>query len=628
MPVKLPSPSTRNQQNQSPSSDSRQSLSAWRRLLPHGLHMRLALPFVLLIVLVLVSLAVFLGKEARGIYMNRLETELHNQATLLADEAGRGMTGSGGNADVVSIVHDLSTLIPSRLTIIDGSGKVIADSEADPATMQNHASRPEVIQARASGNGEAERRSVTVDRDFLYLAVPIRQVPGAVARVAVPISDVDDVVQRVQRSIAIAAGIAILIAIPMALAMSARISRPLEHLREQASEVADGDLSVRVEPDGTREIGDLGRSFNSMIAELQASRETIERTGVRLESVMAGLQDGVILTDADGRVVRLNRAAERMLETTERAAEGRPYMQVSRDHQLAKQLREALAGDQQADVTIDYGLDRKVLQATASLIQGESERLGLIVLRDITRLRQLEMMRRDFVANVSHELRTPLTSIRALTETLEAGAIDDPELTDEFLSRILGEVDRLTALVEDLLDMARLEAGRSPLDLQIVDPGELVQRGADRLRPQVERARLTLTVEVGQGLVPISVDRSRIEQVLINLVHNAIKFTPPGGKIIVRVEREGRFITTTVEDTGVGISVADQTRIFERFYKSDKARHSEGTGLGLAIAKHIVQLHGGQISLESKSGEGARFRFSLPIDGEVAAAHEASEFGP
>jgi len=605
------------------SADISPSPDGWRRLLPHGLHMRLALPFVVLTVLVLVLLAVFLGNEARGIYMHRLEAELHNQATLLADDAGRGMIGSGGNAEVVSIVHDLSVSIPSRLTIIDATGRVIADSEANPATMQNHGSRPEVIEARASGNGEAERRSATIDRDFLYLAVPIRQVPGAVARVAVPLRDVDEVVVRVQRSIGIAAGIAILIVIPMALTMAGRIARPLEDLGEQAIAVASGDLSVRVIPDGTREIGDLGRSFNAMTAELQASREMIERTGMRLEAVMAGLQDGVILTDFEGRVVRLNQAAERMFETTEENAEGRPYMQVSRDHQLAQQLGDVLTGGQQADVTIEYGLDRMVLQATATVVQGERERLGLIVLRDITRLRQLEMMRRDFVANVSHELRTPLTSIRALAETLEGGAIDDPQLTDEFLSRILGEVDRLTALVEDLLDMARLEAGRSPLNLQMVEPGGLVQRGADRLRPQVERARLTLTVEIGEGLVSIPVDRARIEQVLLNLVHNAIKFTPPGGEITILVERDGRFITTTVQDTGVGISVVDQARIFERFYKSDKARHSEGTGLGLAIAKHIVQLHGGHISLESQPGEGARFRFSLPI-GDSATKHPGS----
>lgn len=590
----------------------------WRRLLPYGLRVRLSLPFVISTVLVLVLLALFLGNRVRGIYIDRLEGELFAQATLLADDAGRGMTGSNADAQVIAIVHELGGVIDARLTIIDASGRVIADSEADSATMQNHSTRPEVIAARATGEGAAERTSATVNRDFLYLAVPIRQSPGAVARVAVPLQDVDVVVERIQRYIAVAATIAILIAIPMSLFMAGRIVRPLDELREQAIAVAGGDLLARVKPDATTEIGDLGRAFNSMTSELQASLETIERTGLRLESVMAGLADGVILTDVDGRVVRLNHAAEDMLETNERSAKGRPYMQVSRDHELARQLASVLDGKLQGDVTIEHGLDRTVLQATARVIEGSRERLGLVVLRDVTRLRQLELMRRDFVANVSHELRTPLTSIRALTETLEAGAIDDRKMTDDFLSRILGEVDRLTALVEDLLDMARLEAGRSPLDLQMVDPAELIRHGSDRLRPQIERARLSLTVEVGEGLIPISVDRTRIEQVLLNLVHNAIKFTPPGGKITILVARDERFVTTTVRDTGVGISEVDQARIFERFYKSDKARHSEGTGLGLAIAKHIVQLHGGQIAVESIPGKGASFRFSLPISSSVS----------
>ncbi len=592
--------------------------AGWGRLFPYGLRVRLSLPFVISTVLVLILLALFLGNRARDIYMDRLEGELFTQATLLADDAGRGMTGTNADDAVIAIVHDLGGVITSRLTIIDASGRVIADSEADPATMQNHNTRPEVIGARATGQGEAERRSATVDRDFLYLAVPIKQVPGAVARVAVPLQDVDLVVARIQRYIAVAATIAILIAIPMSLFMAGRIVRPLDELREQAIAVAGGDLMARVKPDPTKEIGDLGRAFNSMTSELQTSLDTVERTGLRLEAVLAGLADGVILTDVDGRVVRMNQAAEDMLESNERSAKGRPYTQVSRDHELARQLAGVLDGKPQSDVTIEHGLDRMVLQATARVIEGSRERLGLVVLRDVTRLRQLELMRRDFVANVSHELRTPLTSIRALTETLEAGAIDDREMTDDFLARILGEVDRLTALVEDLLDMARLEAGRSPLDLQMIDPGEVIRHGADRLRPQVARARLSMSVDVCEGLIPISVDRTRIEQVLLNLVHNAIKFTPAGGRIAIIVTRDERFVTTTVRDTGVGISEVDQARIFERFYKADKARHSEGTGLGLAIAKHIVQLHGGQITVESTPGEGANFRFSLPISSSVS----------
>jgi two-component system phosphate regulon sensor histidine kinase PhoR len=583
-----------------------------RRLVPSGLRLRLTIPFVLATMIVLVGLALVLGDLARNVYINRLEDELASQATILADDTGRAMQ-TGSDADVRQIVTSLTPLIPARMTIIDPSGKVIADSEADPATMANHSNRPEIIQARSLGLGESTRHSATIDRDFLYVAVPIAQEPGAVARVAVSLADVDTVVSRIQRYILIAAVIAMLIVIPLVFFIADRIARPLYSLRRQAIAVARGDLSARVTPDATPEIGDVGRAFNTMTVELQRSRETIERTSVRLEAILSGLSDGVVLTDESGNVIRLNEAAAQMFDATEEHARGRHFMQVARDHELARQLRDILAGRSPNAVTIEHGLSRTTLQSWGRVIEGANERFGLVVLRDVTRLRQLETVRREFVANVSHELRTPLTSIRALAETLEAGAIDDRALTEDFLGRILREVDRLTALVEDLLDMARLEAGRAPLQLELVDPAELIEKGAERLRPQVARARLTLDVQVGEGMVPIPVDRVRVEQVLLNLIHNAIKFTPPGGAITIDVTREGRFVAVTVRDTGVGIASVDQARLFERFFKSDRSRHSEGTGLGLAIAKHIIELHGGEISVESTPGGGASFTFTLPI---------------
>jgi two-component system phosphate regulon sensor histidine kinase PhoR len=239
--------------------------------------------------------------------------------------------------------------------------------------------------------------------------------------------------------------------------------------------------------------------------------------------------------------------------------------------------------------------------------------MGLVVLRDVTDLRRLETVRREFVANVSHELRTPLTSIRALVETLESGAIEEQDVAVDFLGRIVGEVDRLNALVEDLLDFARLEAGRAPLRLERVDIGEVVRVGAERLRPQIERARLNLEFEIAEDLPEMDVDVARIEQVIVNLLHNAIKYTPAGGRLTVRVRQEKNRIEVEVVDTGVGIPLEEQARLFERFYKSDRARRSEGTGLGLAIAKNIVQSHGGLISVESTPGEGATFHFSLPL---------------
>jgi two-component system phosphate regulon sensor histidine kinase PhoR len=249
----------------------------------------------------------------------------------------------------------------------------------------------------------------------------------------------------------------------------------------------------------------------------------------------------------------------------------------------------------------------------AQPLEREGERLGIVVVRDVTELRRLESIRREFVANVSHELRTPLASIKALVETLDAGAKDDPEVASSFFGQISHEVDRLTGLVDELLDLARIESGRITLKLESMSPATLITAGIERLRPQVDRAHLTMVNDVASRLPNVSADRTRVEQVLVNLVHNAIKFTPPGGTITVSARVERDQLAVAVADTGVGISAAELPRVFERFYKQDKARRSDGTGLGLAIAKHIVQAHGGAIRVESELGHGTTFTFTLPL---------------
>jgi two-component system phosphate regulon sensor histidine kinase PhoR len=581
----------------------------WLRIL----RVRLALPFIALTTLVLIVLYLVISESTERIYIDRLRDELVDQANLVAFSIARVSEDGGSTTELSELVDHLSQLSVARLTLIGPDGGVIADSQADPSLMENHNSRPEVMEARRSGSGDAARASSTVEERLLYVAVLVPESNGQVLRLAVPLGDVEATVSAAQRSIVAAVAFVIAASIIAAWVIAGRLARPLQQLRDQAKGVATGDFSSRAALTGSVEIDAVADAFNTMIAGLERSLQEQEKTSVRLEAVMEGLADGVVLTDENGLVLRMNRSAQALLGTDERSAQGRPFVQVARDHEMAQVLGSALRGKRNPSLTVVYGMERLAILVAARTVEGAHERLGLVVLRDVSELRRLETVRREFVANVSHELRTPLTSIRALVETLEGGMVVEEEMARDFLGRIVGEVNRLNALVEDLLDFARLEAGRSPLQLETVDLGEVVRAGAERLRTQIERAELSLVVNVEDGLPQIGIDVRRMEQVLLNLVHNAIKFTPAGGAIVISVWRKKGEIAVEVRDTGVGIAPEELDRLFEWFYKSDKARHSEGTGLGLAIAKNIVQLHGGEITVSSAVGDGSAFTFTLPI---------------
>jgi two-component system, OmpR family, phosphate regulon sensor histidine kinase PhoR len=574
---------------------------------------------------VLTALGVYLAVAGRQLYVDRLAEQLAAQAQMAGAAAAPSLEAGEGIETIDPLVNRLGGRIDARVTIVAADGSVLGDSVADPRTMDNHAARPEVIAARRMGIGEAERHSSTLDADFLYVAVPIPEVPGAVARVALPLHDVDAAVGRIRRDVAYATVSAAALAIAVAVIVARRITGPLEDLRRQAGIIATGRLDAVVRPAGTRELGDLARAFNAMAADLRRLVSEQEQTRARLEATLANLNDGVVITDEAGMVVRLNAAASRMLGATSDEAVGQPFVVASRDHDLAGLLSAAMATDGPRTATVAYGRDRRVLEASAQPFSGGGERLGLMVLRDVTELRRLENVRREFVANVSHELRTPLTSIRAIAETLEAGAVENPAIAAEFFRRIIGEVDHLVGLVDELLDLARLETGRAVITVEARDPVDVLMRAVERLRPQVERAGLVLRVDVSPDLPRVRVDRGRIEQVLINLLHNAVKFTPEGGEIIVSAGLRDGMVRLSVRDTGVGITAEELPRVFERFYKTDAARRSAGSGLGLAIAKHIVQAHGGTIWAESTPGHGATFSFTIPLatpfDGTPAPEH-------
>jgi two-component system phosphate regulon sensor histidine kinase PhoR len=325
------------------------------------------------------------------------------------------------------------------------------------------------------------------------------------------------------------------------------------------------------------------------------------------------MADGAIITDGSGLVRLINPAAARLLGVTEPEALGRSFAQVVRHHRLIDLWQRSREGGQVLEETVEMHRQDVFLRAIVTPLDEEGAEGTLTILQDLTRVRRLETVRRDFISNISHELRTPLASLKALVETLRDGAMDDPKAAGRFLNRVETEVDALTQMVQELLELSRVESGQVPLNLVRTDVSELFTRTAERLRPQAERAGLTLSVSLPPDVPRVLADAERMQQVVVNLLHNAIKFTPPGGQVAISAESAGTEVIVSVRDTGVGIAAENLERIFERFYKADRARSGGGTGLGLAIAKHIVQAHGGRIWAESVEGKGSVFRFALPV---------------
>ncbi len=411
-------------------------------------------------------------------------------------------------------------------------------------------------------------------------------------------------------------------------AASDGLARAIEQVRSVVDRAASGDLHVSAQPTDIREVSELGRSVNRLIGQFEVAEQRNAQEQRWVEAIFDGLQDGIMLVNSEELVSAANGRAAVLLGLVGEVQVGQRLMVLARDYELVEQFRSVMRTGERQLRTVYLSLSDRFIDIAIMPVETEGERFGLVVLRDVTDLRRLELVRREFVANVSHELKTPLASIRALADTLEAGAIDDPEVSGDFLGRIVFEVDRLNGLVEELLDLGRLESGRLALDYRAVAPDELIEHAVERLRHQIETAGLTVEVETSSTLAPVIIDGPRIEQVLLNLIQNAIKFTPAGGSILIRATESGGMVRIDVVDTGVGIPEDELPRLFERFYKSDRARRSTGSGLGLAIAKHIVLTHGGQIRVKSTLGRGSTFTIELPMEPRQRASNGTEVSAP
>ena len=535
-------------------------------------------------------------------------------------------------AQLRTAVRDLSSRALARVTVVAPDGQVLADSavpDGSLATVENHLARTEIQQAVATGRGTDLRRSHTTGERTLYLAIGLpstnQTAPSVFLRLGLPMTTFDREVDKLHKNLALAFGIAFLIAIALSVGLARSITKPLSDIAIAARQLADGDHDVRIRTGSQDEVGLLADTLNHMTDQLRAKIDELSEDRAQLLAMLTSMVEGVMVLDCRGRVLQINPALERMFDVTRMEARGRPCSDVFRHPQLETLVSTVLAKRMNEEDEILLRPSGRCLHIEASVTEcdRENEACAVLVFHDITELRRLENIRKDFVANVSHELRTPLTSIKGYIEALLDGAKDDPETSTKFLDIILKQSDRLNLILEDLLQLSRIESGKILFRRELLPIQRVIERTLAMIKPLADKKGHTLVPLVTDDLPAVLGDEDRLMQVLSNLLDNAVKYTPENGTITVAArpvsdDAEQPAMITAVElsvnDTGIGIPERDRPRIFERFYRVDKARSRElgGTGLGLAIVKHIVEGLGGRVWVEANMPTGSRFVVRLP----------------
>lgn len=526
-----------------------------------------------------------------------------------------------------SLGHDIGT----RLTLVRADGTVLADSSADARQMENHRDRPEIEQAASteSGVGYSTRSSQSVGESFEYCAVRVgtREIPRGFVRVALPWTPFEARLTAASRLVAGTAVVVALLALLATYFVERRLVRPLERLTEAAQAIAAGDIGQEVVIRNRDEIGSLAVAFNTMsrelaqrLEQLQANRRERDENSELMETVLGSMIEGVVVIDARQRILYANAAARPLLDLPTDQAAGRSLFEAARHPRVQKVVEAVLSGSTPDRVEYEVPRTNAIVALLASPLPGDPPPGAVLVLHNVTELRRLENLRREFVSNVSHELKTPLTTIQAYTETLLDGAIHDSDNNRKFLQRIDEQAERLHRLILDLLSLARIESAEEAYELVPVAIASTVKTCFDEYLPVAQSKGIALAAEPPLEEVIAWADDEGLLTVLNNLVDNAIKYTPTNGRVTVRWRLEGRRVVIEVQDTGIGISKPHQARVFERFYRVDKARSRElgGTGLGLSIVKHWAQVFGGSVEVASELGRGSTFSIRLPAVSHAA----------
>lgn len=565
-------------------------------------------------------IAFFLDKRLEENSLQGIRSSLINQAVLVESQIPPAFIRKDSSQDIDKLAKALSPRIDCRITVINSMGLVLGDSEkpfSEIPAMENHLNRPEVRAALAGRTGTDTRYSSTLKSDMLYVAVPANyndEIVGTV-RLALPLTSVKKTLATVRKTVALGLLFALALAFILGSALAARTINPINRMIQISRRFSEGDLSRRMIQLPSDEIGELGATLNRMAQDIEDKIREVRAQNQKLGAIFNSMIEGVLVVDKAGRIVSVNPAVEKIFGISKKDAEGRAFLEAIRNNDMADVIKRTLEEGRAVagEIALVYPV-RKIFQVSATPFFDNKAISGcLAVIHDITEMRRLETVRSDFVANVSHELKTPLTSIKGFVETLLEGAIEDEENGRSFLKIVQEHTERLNSLVDDLLSLSHLESKEIAIDKKEFNLRQQVEGIIMGFGSQMKKKGIEIRNELPPD-ISVKADKDRIDQVITNLIDNAIKFNRDKGLIKIYGSEEGDKMKIIVEDSGIGIPEKDVPRIFERFYRVDKARSRSlgGTGLGLSIVKHIVELHGGTVGVESAEGLGSKFWFTLP----------------
>jgi len=573
--------------------------------------------FVTYIIIILLAMATVVF-QVTGQIKTKLMDKIESDLTVYAEMIN--LTYS--KEEIESKLANLANLADARITLIDAAGNVFFDSEAPALEMDNHLNRTEVQEARVKGKGSAIRYSHTLGIDTLYVALPMVEntdIRGYV-RLARPLYEIRKTVGAFNMLIFQSFALVGVISFIIAFIFSARLVSPIQEMEQFTRKLKDGDISGMLLINSSDEMGRLARNINYIVTELQEKVNFANEEKGKLEAAFSSMTDGVLVLDNQGRIEALNNSFKAIFGIRRRDIIGRTPLEAFRNIELENAIdKYKETGLPVAEEIILGGARNMILDVSVSSILGlpKGEEKTMMVFHDVTRLKKLEKMRVDFVANVTHEIKTPLTAILGFIETLQEGAISEEDTARKFLQTIRKHSERLNRLVDDLLAISNIELGETPLFFESVALGGVVESVLAMINPRAQEKRIVLTKDIPEDLPPVNADRDKLNQILLNVLDNAVKFTPESEKISVtaRLHEDNNHVMVNIADTGIGIPKDEIPRLGERFYRVDKTRSRElgGTGLGLSIVKHLMKAHNGAMDIDSRLGVGTIVSLSFPI---------------